>query len=68
MDQEKLIEEDGLRISIQKIALKINEKMKEYEETKDNNVRLELIELIKDRDLVYSNDKKTINKYIKNEE
>ena len=64
MDRDELIQENAIDISIQKIALKINEKMKEFEDTKDNKVKLEIIELIKDRDLVYSNDKKTIEKYV----
>ena len=64
MDKNKLLEDSAIDICIQKIALKINEKMEKYEKTKDNIVKLELIELIKDRDLVYSNDKKTIEKYL----
>ena len=64
MDENELIQENAIDISIQKIALKITDKMKKYEETKENDIRLEIIELIKDRDLVYSNDKKTIEKYL----
>lgn len=64
MDNSKLIQENAMDIARQKIALNINEKMKEYEKTKDNELRLEIIELIKDRDLVYSNDRKTIEKYL----
>lgn len=64
MNREEMIQENAIDITIQKIALKINEKMKEYEETKDNIIKLEIIELIKDRDLVYSNDKNTIKKYL----
>ena len=64
MDYNKLIKENAMDIARQKIILSINEKTKEYEQTKDNKLRLEIIELIKDRDLVYSNDKKTIEKYV----
>ena len=66
MDKNKLLEDSAIDICIQKIALKINEKMEEYEKNKDNELKLELIELIKDRDLIYGNDKKTIEKYLKN--
>lgn len=65
MDKNKIIEENGLEISIQKIIMKINKKIEEYKETKNKDVKIELIELLKDRDLVYSNDKKTIEKYLK---
>ena len=64
MDSNKLIKENAMDIARQKIRISINEKMKKYEETKDNQLRLEIIELIKDRDLVYSNDKNTIEKYL----
>ena len=45
MEQEKLIKEAAIDISIQKIALMINEKMQEYEQTKDNNVKLSFPEM-----------------------
>ena len=64
MYKDKLTEENAMSISIQKIALEINDKMQQYRETKDNQIRLELIELVKDRSLVYSNDKDTIRKYL----
>lgn len=64
MDSNKLIEENAMDIARQKIIISINEKIKKYEETKDNQLKLEIIELIKDRDLVYSNDEKTIKKYL----
>lgn len=64
MELEKLTEESAISISIQKIALEINDKMKIYNATKDNKIKLQLIELVKDRDLVYSNDKDTIQKYL----
>lgn len=65
MDQNKLIEESAIKISIQKIALKINDKMQQYKKTKDKKIESELVELFKDRDLAYSNDKETIKKYLK---
>lgn len=65
MDQDKLIEESAIKISIQKIALKINDKMQQYKKTKDKKIESELVELLKDRDLAYSNDKETIKKYLK---
>ena len=65
MDQDKLIEESAIKISIQKIALKINDKLQQYKKTKDKKIESELVELFKDRDLAYSNDKETIKKYLK---
>ena len=64
MEFKYLIEQDAINISIQRIAMMINEKMEKYNRTKDENLKKELIQLIKDRDLVYSNDKLTIEKYI----
>lgn len=66
MEKDKLLEDSAIDICIQKIALEINEKMIEYEKERDSNIKLQIIELIKDRDLIYSYDKKTIEKYLGN--
>ena len=66
MEKDKLLEDAAIDICIQKIALEINEKMTEYEKSKNSEVKLKMIELIKDRDLIYSNDKETIKKYLGN--
>lgn len=65
MEKDKLLEESAIDICIQKIAQEVNEKMIEYEKSKNNDIKLKIIELIKDRDLVYGNDKETIEKYIR---
>lgn len=68
MDKNKLLQDSAIDICIQKIALEINEKMEKYEKTKENAIKLELIQLMRDRELVYRNDKKTIGKYLENGE
>ena len=66
MEKDKLLEDAAIDICIQKIVLEINENMIKYEKNKDNEIKLKIIELIKDRDLIYSNDKETIKKYLRN--
>lgn len=66
MEKDKLLEDSSIDICIQKISQEITEKMLEYEKNKNNEIKLKIIELIKDRDLIYSNDKKTIKKYLGN--
>ena len=66
MEKDKLLEDAAIDICIQKIVFEINEKMIEYEKNKNNEIKSKIIELIKDRDLIYSNDKKTIKKYLIN--
>lgn len=66
MKEEKLLEDSAIDICIQKIALELNKNMLEYEKSKDKKIKLKIIKLIKDRDLIYANDKKTIKKYLEN--
>ena len=64
MEQKRLIEENGMKIAIQKILLQINTKIQKYKETKKESLKMEIAELLKDRDLVYSYNKDTIKKYL----
>lgn len=66
MEKDKLLEYSAIDICIQKIALELNQNMMEYEKTKDKETKLKIIKLIADRDLVYRNDKTTIQKYLWN--
>ena len=66
MEKDKLLEYSAIDICIQKIALELNKNMIEYEKNKDKETKFKIIKLITDRDLVYRNDKKTIQKYLKN--
>lgn len=65
MEQEKLIEEYGLELAIEKIAQMITEKIDMYKETNEKEKMKELTELILDREKIYKNDKETIKKYLK---
>jgi hypothetical protein len=65
MEQEKLIEEYGLELAIEKVAQMISEKIDMYKETNDEEKMKELTELILDREKIYKNDKETIKKYLK---
>lgn len=65
MNLEKLIiDEYGIEFAQDKIILQIKEKIEEYKVTKDKNVQKQLVQLLKDREKIYSNDKETIKKYI----
>lgn len=50
MEQEKLIEEYGLELAIEKVAQMITEKIDMYKETNDEEKMKELTELILDRE------------------
>ena len=63
MDQ-KIINEFDIELAIQKIAPKITEKLREYNKKPTKELKEELIQLISDRDAIYSNDKEVIKKYI----
>ena len=63
--EEKLIEEYGLELAIEKVAQMITEKIDMYKETNDEEKMKELTELILDREKIYKNDKETIKKYLK---
>lgn len=65
MEQEKLIEEYGLELAIEKVAQMITEKIDMYKETNDEEKMKELTKLILDREKIYKNDKETIKKYLK---
>lgn len=65
MEQEKLIEEYGFELAIEKVAQMITEKIDMYKETNDEEKMKELTELILDREKIYKNDKETIKKYLK---
>lgn len=65
MEQEKLIEEYGLELAIEKVAQMITEKIDMYKETNEKEKMKELTELILDREKIYKNDKETIKKYLK---
>lgn len=65
MEREKLIEEYGLELAIEKIAQMITEKIDMYKETNEEEKMKELTELILDREKIYKNDKETIKKYLK---
>ena len=65
MEREKLIEEFGLELTIEKVAQMITEKIDMYKETNEKEKMKELTELILDREKIYKNDKETIKKYLK---
>lgn len=65
MEREKLIEEYGLELAIEKVAQMITEKIDMYKETNEKEKMKELTELILDREKIYKNDKETIKKYLK---
>ena len=65
MDNEKLIKEFGIEIAIEKIAQKITELTEQYKENKNKDLKKQILDLMKDRDKIYQNDKDVIMKYCK---
>lgn len=63
MDKEEMIKEYGIEIAIEKIAQMITEVTEQYKETREENLKEQLLNLIKDRDKIYNNDKDIIRKY-----
>ena len=61
---DDIINEFGIKLAIQKIAPLITEKLKEYSKKPTKELKKEIIELISDRDAIYSNDKEVIRKYL----
>lgn len=64
MNSDEIVNEYGIELAIEKIAVKITEKIKEYKETKDETKQKELADLLLDREQIYSNNKEIIKKYI----
>ena len=62
--KDDIINEYGIEFAIQKIAPQITEKLTEYNQKPTKDLKAEIIQLISDRDAIYSNDKEIIRKYI----
>ena len=62
--KEVITNEFGIEFAIQKISPKITEKLIEYNKRPTEELKKEIIQLISDRDAIYSNDKEIIKKYI----
>ena len=62
--QKDIINEFGMKFAIQKIAPQIAEKLMEYNKKPTKDLKTEIVQLISDRDAIYSNDKEVIRKYI----
>lgn len=65
MDNNELIKEFGIEIAIEKIAQKITELTEQYKVNKNKDLKNQIVDLMKDRDKVYQNDKDVIMKYCK---
>lgn len=63
MDKEEMIKEYGIEIAIEKISQMLVEVTEKYKKTREENLKEQLLNLIKDRDKVYNNDKDIIRKY-----
>lgn len=65
MDNNELVKEFGIEIAIEKIAQKITELTEQYKVNKNKDLKNQIVDLMKDRDKVYQNDKNVIMKYCK---
>ena len=62
--EDDIINEFEIDFAIQKIAPKITEKLMEYNKKPTKELKKEIIQLISERDAIYSNDKEVIRKYL----
>lgn len=62
--EEDIMNQFGIEFAIQKIAPKITEKLMEYNKKPTKKLKEEIIQLVSDREAIYSNDKEVIRKYI----
>lgn len=62
--KEDILNEFGIEFAIQKVSPQIAEKLIEYNKKPTKKLKEEIIQLILDRDDIYSNDKEVIKKYI----
>lgn len=65
IDLDKVINECGIEVGIDRITPIIAEKIRAYKNNRDEKTAQELTELLKDRENIYNFDKETIKKYIK---
>lgn len=65
MDNNELVKEFGIEIAIEKIAQKITELTEQYKVNKNKDLKNQIVDLMKDRDKIYQNDKDVIMKYCK---
>jgi hypothetical protein len=55
---------DYIDIAKENLSIKTNEKMEEYKKSNDSNTKKELMELLKDRQELFSFNKEVIKKYL----
>ena len=61
---DDIINEHGIELARDKIAVLISDKLDEYKKTRNKDIQKELSGLLEDRDKIYNNDKETIKKYL----
>ena len=61
---DDIINEHGIELARDKIAVLISDKLDEYKKTRNKDIQRELSGLLEDRDKIYNNDKETIKKYL----
>ena len=65
MNEDKIIEEFGIEFAIQNISSIISKKIDEYKKSKSKDIEEQLVELLKDKEKIYDNNKEIIKKYLK---
>lgn len=67
LNKEDLIEEFSMELAIENLMYELSDKMNECYDIKNSNCKSEIMQLINDREEIYSGNKDVIRKYAKKE-
>lgn len=67
LNKEDLIEEFSMELAIENLMYELSDKMNECDDIKNSNFKSEIMQLINDREEIYSGNQDVIRKYAKKE-
>ena len=67
LNKEDLIEEFSMELAIENLMYELSDKMNECDDIKNSNRKSEIMQLINDREEIYSGNQDVIRKYAKKE-
>lgn len=67
INKEDLIEEFSMELAIENLMYELSDKINSNDEIKNSNFKSEIMQLINDREEIYSGNQEVIRKYAKKE-
>ena len=67
MNKEELIKEFSVELAIENIMYELSYKINSNNEIKNSNFKIEVMQLINDREEIYNGNQEVIKKYVKKE-